>query len=202
MNDTEYIIPEQFKLMGQLAGPISMVLSQRLHGKPDCNLVSTYLGTDYESFINAKMDDMQLFVPRLTDAVNDLGRCVLNDEVEPALDNVENVLNDILDSMDEVKCSPLQGMGEGKPLLLNLMGRVVQDTITQLQTLNQIVANPELSEGRAVIDLSVTYRVDDEMEAFEAWCNRFKKANSGFRWTSLLAGFGLGWWLMGNNEEG
>lgn len=83
--DIEYIIPEEFKLMGQLAGPLAMKLSERLHGKPDCSLVNAYFGTDYEWFINEKLDDIQMFAPQLVDAVNDLGRCVIPEDLEPAL---------------------------------------------------------------------------------------------------------------------
>ena len=198
--EIEYIIPEEYLLMGKLAGPLAMALSERLHGKPDCDLVDAYYGTDYEWFINDKLNDLQMFAPQLVDAVNDLGRCVIVEDVEPALEGVRSVLESILDSMDEVKCSPLDGMIEGKPLLLNMMGRVVQDALTQLQKLNQIVMNPELSNGRSVVDLTVTIEVEEEAAAFEAWCNRYKKAKSGFGLGSLLAGFGLGWLVFGGDE--
>lgn len=104
--------------------------------------------------------------------------------------------------MDEVKCSPLDGMLEGKPLLLNMMGRIVQDSLSQLQKLNQIVMNPELSNGRSVIDLTLTLEVDEEAAAFEVWCNRYKRANrSGLGFGSMLAGFGLGWLVFGGDES-
>jgi hypothetical protein len=198
--EIEYIIPEEFRLMGKLAGQMVMELSERLHGKPDCDLVDAYYGTDYEWFINDKLDDLQVFAPWLVEAVNDLGRCTMPEDVEPALKGVQSVLESILDSMDEVKCSPLDGMLEGKPLLLNMMGRIVQDVLSQLQMLNQIVMNPELSNGRSVIDLTVTLEVEEEAAAFEAWCNRYKKAKSGFGFGSVLAGFGLGWLVFGGDD--
>ena len=131
MSEIEYLIPEHFVLMGQLAGPMALKLSRRLNGKPDCHHVNAYHGSDYVGFINDKLDDMKRLVPPLADAVNDLGHCVIEEDVEPALNDVQDALENILDSMDEVKCSPWVGMAKGKRLLLNLMGRVVQDTIMQ-----------------------------------------------------------------------
>ena len=203
MSKIEYLIPEHFVLMGQLAGPMALKLSRRLHETPDCCLINAYHGSNYIGFINDKLNDMKRLVPPLADTVNCLGCCVIEEDVEPALNDVQGALENILDSMDEVKCSPWVGMAEGKRLLLNLMGRAVQDTITQLQTLSQIVSNPELSEGRSVIDLTVTYRVDEEMAAFETWWKRYRRAN----WFGLgklgpvLACLGLGWLLFGGDDK-
>ncbi len=197
----KHTIPEQFVLMGKLAGPVVTELSQRLDGSPNCVAVQAYQGRDYVWFIDAKMDDMQVFVPRLTEAMNRIGRCVDKAGVQPALNRLRYALEDILNSMDEVKCSPLSGMAEGKPLLLNLMGSVVRDTLVRLRQLHEIATEPEKYADRAVIDLSITYQVNAEARAFNAWCKRYRRTHWWSRWKSFLLGFGLGWLVFGRDHD-
>jgi hypothetical protein len=87
---------------------------------------------------------------------------------------------------------------EAKPLLLNVMGRVIQDVALMLQQLQQTVLTPEHFiegyEDSLVMDLTVEFSIDEEMAALEAWANRRSRTSSG-DWRGLLVAFGLGWWM-------
>jgi len=196
--EIEYTIPEEFQMMAALAGPLALRLFQRLHGKPDCHDFDEHAAIDCPDFINEKLGDMQEYVPEVTFAINQLPGCTSEYEIENALEDLEAALRHILDSMDEVKCARFDGAEEAKPLLLAAMSRVVQDTALMLQTLHQAVMNPEQfsngTEGNVVIDLSIEFRVDEEMAAIEAWANRQSRASRD-GWGTLLTVFGLGWWL-------
>ena len=115
-----------------------------------------------------------------------------------ALEDIDRACDPILTSMDEVKCALFEDVEEAKPLLLYVMGRVIQDVALMLQQLQQAVLTPEHFiegyEDSLVMDLTVEFSIDEEMAALEVWANR-QSRTSGGGWGGLLAAFGLGWWM-------
>lgn len=201
LEDVEIIIPEHFRFMADYAGPMALKLSQRLHGKPDCYDYDEHAAVDCPGFINAKLGDMQEYVPDVVEAINSLGRSISEYEIINAFEDIDRACDPILTSMDEVKCALFEDVEEAKPLLLNAMERVIQDVALMLQRLQQAALTPEhfieSYEDSLVIDLTVELHVDEEMAVLEAWANR-QSRSSGGGWGSLLAAFGLGWWMSGD----
>ncbi|SOB60136.1 protein of unknown function [Pseudodesulfovibrio profundus] len=198
LEDVEVNIPEYFRFMAEYAGPMALKLSQRLHGKPDCFDYDEHAAIDCPAFINEKLADMQEYVPDVVEAINSLGRSVSEYEILNAFEDIDRACDPILTSMDEVKCALFEDVEEAKPLLLNVMGRVIQDVALMLQQLHQAVLTPEHCiedyEDSLVMDLTVEFRIDEEMAALEAWANR-QNRTSGGGWGGLLGAFGLGWWM-------
>lgn len=118
-----------------------------------------------------------------------------------AFEDIDRACDPILTSMDEVKCALFGDMEEAKPLLRNVMGRIIQDVALMLQQLQQAVLTPEHFiegyEDSLMMDLTVEFRVDEEIAALEGWAHRQSRL-SGEGWGGLLAAFSLGWWLSGD----
>ena len=61
-----------------------------------------------------------------------------------AMADLETTLKPILFSIDEVKCAGFDRHKEARPLLVCVMGKIVQDTVLVLQGLHMAVLHPEL----------------------------------------------------------
>lgn len=193
-----YQIPDHYEHMARLAGPMALRVAKRLYEKlPTCRAYGD-LTLGCPELISRKLADLQELVPEVNDAVNHLALCTREKDVVDAMVNLEFALDCILDSLDEVKAFGFEEITEVKILLQAVMVRPVQDTALMLQALNQIVMQPEqytdIHDDNAVFDLTITFDLEEEMRALEAWVNK-QHRTSGGGWGTLLGAFALGWWM-------
>lgn len=211
---------EKDAFMGELAGPLALKLALRCHGKPQNAVGKVHSEDDYPFFIHNILNMMEECLPAVAEAMNRLGRCVSKSDVETAMQGLEVVIAPVLDFMDTIKSSNFIGIKEVKPLLLNAIGRPVQDVIVALQTISTAVSHPYIVSDEVIPDMELKIRVkldiEEEMDALKSWITRQNDheneldearsqvgdtvvVNRGFGWGSLLGAFALGWWV-GDDE--
>lgn len=97
------------RLVADHAGPLSQNLSRRLDEHVECEEFTNSADEDCPAFVVGKLHDVEALVPDIIDGLVELAEAVDEDEIIFVVEDIQEAVGAILESMKEVKCARFQG---------------------------------------------------------------------------------------------